>query len=348
VSAPVRVAVCEDSRTFAFALRRFLEREGELEVVGVYRTAEALLEALPNLRADLVTMDLELPGMDGVSATTEIMRSRPLPIVVVSDHAGRASERAAAALAAGAVDALHKSRFRLDEPDEARSVALRRRLGRLSRTAPRRRTSRAPGPQAPSKRLAAGRRAASLVTIAASTGGPAALVTVLETLPATYPVPLLVVQHMSPGFTEGLVAWLDKQIPLPVRLALAGASLGRGVVVAPDGAHLVIEPSLRLALDRDTPAGPHRPAADVLMRSAAQTAGRGAVGIVLTGMGRDGAQGIAAIRVAGGLTIAQDEGTSVVYGMPRAAAQQGAELILPLAGISAALGSLRHARSASS
>jgi two-component system chemotaxis response regulator CheB len=338
VPAPVTVAVCDDSRTFAYALRRFLERERELEVVGVYGSAEALLDALPKLRPDLVTMDLELPGMDGVTATAEIMRNEPLPVVVVSDHAGRASERAAAALAAGAVEALHKTRFRLDEPDGALSVALRRRLLRLARV-----TSAAAGrhdsPRPP--RLPRTGRAASLVAVAASTGGPAALATILGALPAAYPLPVLVVQHMSTGFTEGLVAWLDKQLPLPVRLAQAGAPVARGVTLAPDGAHLVIEPSLRLGLDARMPGAPHKPSADVLMRSAAAAVGPRAVGVVLTGMGRDGAEGVAAIRAAGGLTIAQDEATSVVYGMPRAAQQRGAERVLPLERIGAALSALQ-------
>jgi two-component system chemotaxis response regulator CheB len=337
VQAPVRVAVCEDSRAFAFALRRFLECDGQMRVVGIYPSGEELLAALPELDVDLVTIDLELPGMDGVQATSALVRASSVPVVVVSDHVRGARDRIAAAVAAGAVDAVPKSRFRLEEPDGVYARALRRRLRGLSASA----VSGSGSSERVAERPAGGERRAGAIVIGASTGGPAALLTVLSGLPGDFPIPVLVVQHISAGFTTGLAGWLDSQLALPVAVARPGSPLAPGVWLAPEGAHLAIGAARRLAVDGRTPPGAHCPSVDVLMRSAARTLGPGAVAVVLTGMGRDGADGIAAVRDAGGLTIAQDADSSVVYGMPRAAADRGAELILPLAEIPGALLALR-------
>jgi two-component system chemotaxis response regulator CheB len=184
-------------------------------------------------------------------------------------------------------------------------------------------------------------RTASVVGICASTGGPPALAELLSGLPASYPIPILVVQHIAPGFVEGFAQWLDGQVQLPVRLASERAAAARGIWVAPDGAHLGLDRTRRLSFDGRTDAGPHRPAGDMLFKSIAASAGRLAVAVVLTGMGRDGATGVEAVRAAGGLTIAQDEASSAVFGMPRAAAEQGAELVLPLEQICARLLTLR-------
>jgi len=336
VQAPVRVAVCEDSRAFAFALRRFLERDGQMRVVGIYQSGEELLAALPDLEVDLVTMDLELPGMDGVQATSALARASSVPVVLVSDHVRGARDRIAAAVAAGAVDAVPKSRFRLEEPDGVYARALRRRLHGLSSPA-----SGSTSGERVAEQPAGGERRTGAIVIGASTGGPAALLTVLSGLPGDFPIPVLVVQHISAGFTTGLAGWLDGQLALEVAVARPGTTLVPGVWLAPEGAHLAIGAARRLTVDRRTPPGAHCPSVDVLMRSAARALGPAAVGVVLTGMGRDGADGIAAVRSAGGLTIAQDAGSSVVYGMPRAAADRGAELILPLSEIPGALLALR-------
>jgi two-component system, chemotaxis family, protein-glutamate methylesterase/glutaminase len=145
------------------------------------------------------------------------------------------------------------------------------------------------------------------------------------------------VQHIGRGFTDGLIQWLDTRSPLPVSVARHHQHAGPGVWFAPDDAHLLLEPEMTLALDRQTDVGPHRPSADLLLESVAASAGAGAVGVVLTGMGRDGAVGVASIRQHGGRTIAQDEESSAVFGMPRAAADAGADVVLPLARIAGAL-----------
>ena len=328
-----RVLICEDSRTYATSLVRFLEHEGDLEVVGVCGSGEEALRALPRLQPDLVTMDTELPGISGIEATERIMRSHPTPIVVVSAHTRRASERAAAALAAGALEVLSKNEFSLDDPTGPRAIALRRRLARLARAYVRQRRPDARRKRDPRPRGLGAR----VIGICASTGGPQALETVLAGLPADFHTPVLVVQHMGNGFMEGLVRWMDQRLPLPARVARSGVKAGPGIWFAPDDAHLLLEPGMRLALDRKTVSGPHRPSADVLLKSIAAAVGAESVAVVLTGMGRDGAEGVVAIRTAGGHTIAQDEATSAVFGMPKAARENGAEVVLPLSEIATEL-----------
>jgi two-component system chemotaxis response regulator CheB len=181
-----------------------------------------------------------------------------------------------------------------------------------------------------------------VVGICSSTGGPQVLAGLLEALPAAYPIPLLIVQHISAGFTEGLAHWLGEAVPLPVGIATDGAPLKPGIWIAPDGAHLKLTVTGHLALDRQTLTGHHRPSADVLLASIAEAAGAGGVAVVLTGMGSDGALGAAAVRRAGGLAIAQDEASSAVYGMPRAAIEGGTDIVLPPNGIAARLLGLNH------
>jgi two-component system, chemotaxis family, protein-glutamate methylesterase/glutaminase len=167
------------------------------------------------------------------------------------------------------------------------------------------------------------------IGICTSVGGPAVLARILSTLPEDFPLPILVVQHIASGFSEGLVRMLDGRSALPVAIARDGAPVRPGVWFAPDDAHLTVTPSRSIALDRQTVAGPHRPSADLLLESLATVYGSRAVGVVLTGMGRDGARGAALLHARGGLLLAQDEETSSVYGMPRAAVEAGAQPMSP-------------------
>ena len=333
-----RVLICEDSRTYAAGLSRLLERDPEIDIVGVCSTAEQALARLPQLKPDLVTMDLELPGMSGVEAIEQIMGAAPVPILVLSGHVNGASETAISALAAGALEALPKASVDLADFDGPNAVALRRRVKLLSGV---------PVIRHPRARLreravpASWKRVASVIGIVASTGGPPALAKVLASLPDGYPIPILVVQHIAAGFVEGFATWLDGQVALPVRVAADQAKLAPGVWIAPEGAHLTLNAANRLILDRETVSGPHRPSGDVLLASLAGSAGRAAVGVVLTGMGRDGALGVEALREAGGFTIAQDEASSAVFGMPRAAADRGADTVLALEDIGSRLIGLR-------
>lgn len=327
-----RILICEDSATYALGLTKFLEHQGSLQVVRVCPSGEAALTSVPRLAPDLVTMDLELPGIGGLRTIETMMRVHPVPIVVLSAFAARRSDNAALALGVGALEVLDKAQLRLDQPDMPPAIALRHRLRRLARARP-----TPPGDQPrPRQRPESPLEPAAAIGICSSTGGPQALRMVLGGLPADFPLPILVAQHMSIGFTDGLARWLDQVVALPVALARPGVS-EPGVWIAPDDAHLILEPSLRLSLDRETVNGPHRPSGDLLLASMARALGPRALGIVLTGMGRDGAKGVTAIVRAGGAVIAQDEETSVVFGMPRAAVEQGAQHVRALSDISATL-----------
>lgn len=335
---PVRVALCEDSAFYAEGLKHYLEADHEIEVCAVYSSAEQMLRSLRRSQPDLLVIDLDLPGLGGIGAIRRVMRSRPLPILVLSAHAQVGSRQAAEALACGALEARPKEAVRLADRDTPSAVTFRRHLKRLARA---RVAAPAPNAAADLPARVAG-KPASVIGVAASTGGPAALATVLAELPADFEVPILIVQHMSPGFVGELAAWLDRSVRLPVRMAVEGSLLEAGAWLAPDGAHLTLDRALRMRLERERGGALHVPSGNALLSSIARSAGSRGVGVVLTGMGRDGADGLAAVGTAGGLTIAQDEQSSVIYGMPRAAAAAGVDLELPPRHISHALRLLRY------
>jgi two-component system chemotaxis response regulator CheB len=340
--ATFRIVICDDSPTYCAALAGFLEHDPALGVEATFGTAEEMLRALPGIDPDLITLDLEMPGIGGIRAIERIMRDRPVPILVLSAHAGKGSERAAEALAAGALEATAKSSLRLSEPNDVWATALRSRIKRLASLQLKRPTRGGRVAPPPARTSPLG-RPAQVVGIGASTGGPPALTRVLSRLPADFPLPVLVVQHIASGFSAGLVSLLDRNVALPVGFAAAGTEVRPGIWFPPDDAHLRLGPAMRFSIDRETKRGAHRPSLDVLLESIAAGAGDGAIGVVLTGMGRDGAAGVAAITAAGGLTIAQDEESSAVFGMPRAAIDSGADLILPLDDVAPALCRLRAA-----
>lgn len=337
-----RVLICEDSPLFALALRRVLEHEGDIEVIGVCPTAEQAIADVHRLKPDLITMDIELPGMKGLQAVERIMSLIPTPTLVLSSHVGRRNTDTAAALAVGALDAISKEDVALRSPEGPEGAAFRRRIRVLARARVARLARPREAKQPPERNGGRPRiRPVSVVAICSSTGGPPLLKRILEQLPATYPIPILVVQHMAAGFTESLAVWLDRAIPLQVRTAEDGLALKPGVWIAPDGHHLVVEGG-RLMLDDGDYAGPHRPSGDVLLSSVARFSGRAALAIVLTGMGRDGAAGAAAVKQAGGAAIAQDEASCVIYGMPKAAVDAGVETVMTPDEIASTLAGLRQ------
>jgi two-component system chemotaxis response regulator CheB len=334
-----RVLICEDSRTFAAGLRRVLEYDGDITVAATCGTAEEAIDALPRVRPDLITMDIELPGMDGVAATEEIMGSQPVPVLILSARLGHGNDKAAAALAAGAVDALEKDILDPRDPAGVTAAAFRQRVRTLSRS----RVIRHPrarlrdGPAA-----AIGGRGARVVGVCGSTGAPQVLAHLLAALPADYPIPILIVQHISPGFTEGLAGWLNGLAELSVAIAADGTRPGPGAWIAPEGAHLELAATGQLRLDTRTVAGRHRPSGDVLLESIATAVGALGVAVILTGMGSDGAAGAMELRRRGGLVIAQDEESSAIFGMPKAAIDGGADLVLGPGEIAACLRDLRE------
>jgi two-component system, chemotaxis family, protein-glutamate methylesterase/glutaminase len=341
LKTPRRVLLCEDSRVYATALMRVLNYDGDITVAAVCATAEETIAALPHIRPDIVIMDLELPGMDGLKAIEEIMSSRPLPILVLSARVGARNDKAAASLAAGAIDAIAKDDLDLHDPAGAAEAAFRRRVSMLTRARVIRHLRPGLRTGSGSRHLA---RRASVIGVCASTGGPQVLAHLLAAFPADFPIPLLIVQHIGAGFTAGLAQWLDQTVGLRVAVARGGTQAAAGAWIAPEGAHLKLAVTGQLYLDRRTAAGHHRPSGDVLLTSIAAVAGRAGVAVVLTGMGADGAAGAAAVQARGGLAIAQDEESSAVYGMPKAAIDLGVEVVLSPNEIAVSLLGLRHQR----
>jgi len=337
--APASVLICEDSGTYAAALRRTLEYDGDINVISVCGSAEEAITVLRRCKPDLITMDIELPGMDGLAAVELIMGTRPMPIIVLSSHVGTGSAKAAAALAAGALDALAKDDLDLASPAGMAGAAFRHRIRVMSHASVARhqRAGMTPALAVPGQP-----RVASVVGVCSSAGGPPVLSQLLGGLPAGYQVPILVVQHISTGFTESLARWLDQKSALHVRVAADGDMAGPGAWIAPEGAHLVLTATGRMSLDRTTVLGHHRPSGDMLFMSIASSAGRRGAAVVLTGMGNDGAAGAAAVHDAGGLAITQDEASSAIYGMPKAAFERGVDLSLPPDQIIKCLLALRH------
>jgi two-component system chemotaxis response regulator CheB len=325
------VVIVDDSGTRRAALRHMLEDDSDIRVVGEGRDPETALAAVEAHGPAVVTMDLEMPGGGGQHAIEQIMAVRPVPILVLSSHVrGPGSLRAIDALGAGALEV-----FPWPESWDTRTVAeLRERLHVLEGvTVMRHPRGVRPPPHAP--RPTAG--TTSVVGIAASTGGPPALAIVLSGL-VGIGAPILVVQHLHADFLEPFVNWMARAAATPVVLATDGTVPRPDTVyVAPSGTHLRLSPQRRLVLSR-VPPRLHTPSADELFESLASSAGARGVGVVLTGMGDDGATGLLVLRQAGGLTIAQDEHSSAVWGMPGAAWRSGAAArLVPLEDIAPTL-----------
>jgi len=368
LSRPVRVLVVDDSRTVRERLSEVLDATGDLRVVGTAADGRAAVASCAALLPDVVTMDLGLPVMSGLAATEQIMAHTPTPILVVSGAGTRElAFEACDVLAAGAVDALSKPGADAASKEwDAELVARVRRVAKIrviTHVRGRRPASplAAPAAHAPS---AGGPQTdpgptgpadatdppttPRIVALGTSTGGPAALLEILRALPPTFDHPVLIVLHLGAPAGDGLAEWLGAHVPWRVAFAAHGELLPppgeRRVVLAPPDRHLAVR-SGRLVLSAEPPRHGCRPAVDVLFESLAAEMGSTTVAALLTGMGRDGAAGLLAIRSAGGMTLAQDEGTSVVFGMPGEAVRLGAaRAVLPLGEIAPAIASLCRPR----
>jgi two-component system chemotaxis response regulator CheB len=328
---PIDVLLVDDSRSVRAVLRRFFSRTGDIRVVGEAPDGEQAVQAVLATEPHAIVMDLHMPIMDGYTAIERIMELRPTPIVVLSSRANRNQMKTAfEALRRGALEVLPKPEdteswemLATALPEMVRSIA-------ALRPRPRRRRQVSLAPTVPPPDLAP--RELRWIVIGASTGGPGAIRELLEGLPAGTPASVLIVQHIASGFEAGFAEWLGKDLPLDVRLAEDGEAPRPGAVrVAPAGAHLRLEPDGTLRLDAETPArSGHRPSVDELFLSSAAARPREVAGVLMSGMGADGAEGLEALRRAGGVTLVQDEASSAVFGMPRVALERGAaEVALP-------------------
>jgi two-component system chemotaxis response regulator CheB len=350
----IRVLVAEDSATARALLVEVLRSDPELEVVGEAKDGVEAVELAQKLRPQIVTMDIRMPRMDGFEATKEIMITAPTPIVIVTASTrAREVETAMHALRAGALTVLAKPRAQDTPSFEEAASKLIGTIKAMAQVKVVRHWRPAQRPELP-PRPALPRPGApgKIVAVATSTGGPAALQRLLGSLPGDFPVPILVVQHITPGFTPGLVAWLNTVCDLRVKVAEPGEFLApHTVYLAPDGRHLGVariaplggpEPASvprPMAHIADTaPVGGFRPSGTYLFESVARAFGAAAVAVILTGMGEDGVVGLRHVRQAGGRIIAQDEKSSVVFGMPAVAIAAGlADEVLALDAIPARL-----------
>lgn len=335
---PIRLLVVDDSRSMRMRIGATLAAHRDITVVGEAGDPLEAREAIKTLQPDVVTLDVEMPKMSGLEFLEKLMRLRPMPVVMVSSLTGPGCDAAVKAMAIGAIDCAAKPEPGDPHPfadlaDKIRTAAAVRFTPRVGQTA----AAAAPPSRGPGAYKCDGR----IVAIGASTGGVEALSAVLASFPAGCP-PTVITQHMPPKFTTSFAQRLDRLCGGTVTEARDGDVLEPGrVYLAPGGErHLTIvgsgRPTCRL-VRADTVNG-HRPSVDVLFASVAKAAGAAALGVILTGMGRDGAQGLAAMRGAGASTIGQDEASSLIYGMPRAAFEAGAvERQLPLHAIGSAI-----------
>ena len=324
---PIRVLVVDDSAVMRKLLSAVLSRDPEIEVVATAMDGVLALQKLVRFQPDVVTLDLEMPRMDGLDFLREIVAHSHTPVLVVSAHTTRGAAQTVAALAMGAVDVIAKPKDALRGGLEAMAQEL---VAKVRAVAGRRwrRPALRQAPRYPRLKATAQGLARRVVVIGVSTGGPAALGYLLPRLPPDLGAAVVIVQHMPEGFTAMLAARLNQACALPVREARDGDLIRQGhIYLAPGGRHLRIGPTSEgpgLLLTPGSPVSWHCPSVDVLFFSAASELGARAVGVLMTGMGDDGAAGLEAIHHSRGRTLAQDEESSVVFGMPRAAIVRGA------------------------
>jgi len=325
MSEKIRVLVIDDSALMRKLIPKILERDDSIEVVGTAMDGRFGLKKIGELGPQVVTLDLEMPGLNGIDTLKEIMQRWRLPVIVVSSHSTAGAAITLKALSLGALDFVAKPQdvsARMPEIAEEliakiKAAAQSRlvRVPHLPETAPRKVPKRAP--TAPTR----------IIAIGVSTGGPHALQYLFSQLPAEFPGSILVVQHMPDGFTQLFAKRLDETCPLRVKEAVSGdLLLSSRALICPGNHHLKVKrlPLGNVAvLAEDAPVHGHRPSVDVLFRSVAEEFGPQSIAVLMTGMGDDGAAGMGAVRAAGGMTIAQNEESCVVFGMPKAAIERG-------------------------
>jgi two-component system chemotaxis response regulator CheB len=340
MSGPIRVLVVDDSALMRKLIPAILARDTSIEVVGTAMDGAFALKKIEELRPDVVTLDLEMPRMDGMETLRLIMQRAPLPVILFSTHSKEGAYSTLKALALGAVDFIAKPTDAAAGHLETIADSLIEKIKVASRAAGRKLPPATVAIDPPNLRKGSKSTLppSRIIAIGTSTGGPNALQFVLSQIPTDFQCAILVVQHMPEGFTEMFARRLDECGALDVSEAKSGDLLISGrVLICPGNRHMMVRrmPRGDMAILSDgPPVNGHRPSVDVLFHSVAQEFGLTAVGVIMTGMGEDGAEGLGAIKAAGGMTIAQSEETCVVSGMPRAAILKGhANKIVPLEGI---------------
>ena len=318
--SPIRLLIVDDSLLMHKVLSDLVQSDRQIQVIGTARDGEEALLKVASLHPDVVTMDIEMPKMNGLTAVRRIMDSNPTPVVMVSSLTQREAQITLKALEFGAVDYVPKPSGQISlNMDSVREELVTKIKTAASANISHIKLSASPEEEpAPTKF-----NGDHIISIAASTGGPPAVTKVLTSLPAESP-PMLITQHMPKGVTKLFAEGLNERCKFTVKEAEEGDRIQeRLALVAPGGFHMVVTKEQKIHLTTDPPVNYVRPAADVMMFSMAEVYGAKNVGVVLTGMGSDGAKGLKAIKESGGYTIAQDEATSVVYGMPNMAFQTG-------------------------
>ncbi|MBC8509272.1 MAG: chemotaxis response regulator protein-glutamate methylesterase [Chloroflexi bacterium] len=336
----IRVLIVDDSPTLRQLIRMVLESDPDLQVVGEARNGQDAVVLCHKLQPSIITMDIRMPKMNGFQAIRQIMAESPRPIVVLtSKESDSELQISFKGVEAGALSVIGKpTGLPGDDPEadqllqQVKAMAdvkvVRRRRSKTKQISP----GGDNGPAAKPMGKPAEAGAYKIIAIGASTGGPPALQTILSELPNDLSVPVVIVQHISPGFVEGLARWLDETTPLQCKLAEDREFLKPATVyLPPDGYHLLLSSAGRVRLDASPPVDGHCPSVTAMLESVVKHYGSAAIGVLMTGMGRDGARGLQELHQAGGHTIAQDEATSVVFGMPKVAISLGAaDEVLPL------------------
>lgn len=347
----VRVLVVDDSAFMRRVIADAIASQPDMEVAGVAHNGLDALLKVEQLQPDVVTLDVEMPDMDGLTALRHLMARYPRPVVMLSSQTQHGAITTLRALSIGAVDFVAKpsgaisldfSRVREELLQKIRGAALARIRAQVASTRRPPEATRVPRAKYPGA-------FEHLVVIGCSTGGPRALAALVPELPAEAPTAYLIVQHMPAGFTRSLAERLDASGPIAVREAVAGDRLEGGTaLVAPGDYHLRLSPSGAVELDQAARVHGVRPSVDVALESVSERFGSKTVAVILTGMGQDGAAGAAVVRQAGGYVLAEDESTCVVWGMPRAVVERGlAHRVAPLDGIAEAIASIVSARTVS-
>ncbi len=323
MTKPVRVLIVDDSALIRQLLTTLLSADPEIEVVGTAGDPLIARDRIKALNPDVITLDVEMPNMDGLTFLRKIMTLRPMPVIMISTLTQAGADITLEALETGAVDFIAKPSSDAAQALPLLAGELQRKVKAAARMRVRARSTAPVAAPRPSRVV---NTSGKIVAIGASTGGVEALKVVLMNLPADCP-PILVTQHMPPRFTAAFAQRLDRECPMRVSEAVHDEAIEAGhVYIAPGSHHLEIvrhSSQFRCALNDGPPVTGHRPSVDVLFRSVARVCPRSTIGVILTGMGKDGADGMLELRLAGGRTIGQDEASSLIYGMPHVAFDRG-------------------------